>query len=108
MDYQNNGINYLVLDNNFKTNKFYSEEINHLKNWLFTKNISKNEINIKNLNKINTKIEFIINNEVLNWEYENINLDNNINNNKNNDLELNIPENYFRFKKLLDIKINDI
>lgn len=107
MDYHINGIDYLVLDNKNKNNKTTynnnSFEFELLKNWLV---FSKEPKTQKQIEIFSTRVEFILNHKIYGWKYENKNDKNNI---KLSDVQtLKIPENYLRFKKLLDIDYNDI
>ena len=116
MDYQVNGIQYLVInsddnddnddnnDNNDNNNNDdyddsddsndnKSFEYKSLLNWLIYHNRPTNKKEVKEIKK---KLELYLNYKLYDWEYDNIDF--------SEFDSLIIPEHYLRYKKLLDIK----
>jgi len=112
MDYTINGIDYLVL-NNKETDKSKinnnSVEYTILKNWLIFK---KHPINQKQIDKYSLKMEYILNQKLYNYKYDDYDENNqkmNILNINLNDIQnLKIPEKYYRYKNLLNINYDDV
>ena len=118
MDYQINGVEYLVLnqDNKDQNNNCNnnSKEFNYTKQWLI---LNHNPITQKQIDTLDKKYELLLNElfHFISYESNNSNNSSNIINvisTENTDTEtsnnLKIPESYFRFKKLLDIDYEDI
>ncbi len=106
MDYQINGIDYLVLDNQVvknqsKTYNNKSGEFNGLLKW----NVFKKEpVNQKQIDELSLKMEYVLNQKLNGWTYDDISDDNcrvTENTTKNNVLK--IPDTFFRYKSLLNV-----
>lgn len=108
MDYYSQGIHNLYLESDNKNEDIYEpNEIKHLKYWLKSKfNLTHLQIN----NIVNKKINNIIidskNNDIEPYCSNNINMVNVVN--KKDINQIDFPESYIRYNKLLNINSDNI
>ena len=112
MDYQINGIDYLVLENQVitKQSKTYNNKSNEFEGLLRWTVFQKEPVNQKQIDELSLKMECVLNQKINGSTYDNINESSsnisnisNINNKSSKNTVLKIPDSFLRYKSLLDV-----
>ena len=109
MDYQINGIDYLVLENQVitKQSKTYNNKSNEFEGLLKWTVFKKEPVNQKQIDELSLKMECVLNQKINGSTYDNINESSsnisNINNKSSKNTVLKIPDSLLRYKSLLDV-----
>jgi hypothetical protein len=111
MDYQINGIDYLTLENRIvkKQNKTYDNKSGEFEGLLKWTVFKKEPVNQKQIDELSLKMEYILNQKINGWTYDDISEANSSiasKTTKNNVLK--IPDSFFRYKSLLNVDYNSV
>ena len=111
MDYQINGIDYLVLDNQImkKQSKTYNNKSSEFEGLLKWTVFKREPVNQKQIDELSLKMECVLNQKINGLTYDDISeSSSNINNKSSKNTVLKIPDSFLRYKSLLDVDYTSI